>query len=238
MAARGDYSAADRMLVCEPWTTGDPHWQSLALSARGSFRRQVGDLEAARACDERALALADSALSLADAGIGLAADHVAMGDAVGAHREHREARSRAIGHWRTLTRWHWVGAEHALLVADRALATMHADAAARACSGQSARHEAKSAIIQAAVSGRTASLPSVLETLLSHGWDSLMWPLALVAADHPAGTDPGWVDAAWVAGRDATYRIGESLTGDLAGEWRRHPGVLRLRGSTSPTSGE
>lgn len=237
IAARGDYSAAEAMLTSGNDPSADPHWQSLALSARGSFRRQLGDPLTALSCDEGALALANSTTSLADARIGLAADLVAMGDAAGARREHGDAQVCAADAWRTLARWHWVGAELALLMDDRAVAQDHCDAAAQACSGLSVRHEAKSAIIQAAVSRRTASLPLVLEILLSHGWDSLMWPLALVAADHPTATDPSWVDEAWLVGRAATYRIGESLTGDLAGVWSRHPGVRRLRESMSPISG-
>ena len=167
--------------------------------------------------------------SRADALTGLAADAVALGDLDGAVAWHDEAAADAAQEWRTLTRWHWVAAESALLAGDPLRATAHARQASIACADRSPRHEAKSRIILAAASGRADELVDVSPILSAGGWVTLAWPLALVAADHTGALPADALAEAWEAGRGATYTIERGLPEGLVPMWRAHPGVLRLR---------
>lgn len=236
LGAQGLYAAADGTLatLSQP---GDA-WTSLALSTRASYRRQIGATTEAARLDGEALRCATDTESIADALVGLAADAIASGDAEQAAAWHADASQPAGTGWRTLTRWHWVGSERALLVGDQATATEHAQAALAVCTGQSPRHEAKSRIISAAVTGRVDGLPAVSHLLRSEGWVTLEWPLALVAADHPPGADSAWLAASWATGRAATYSIEESLPAALRPIWIHHPSVRRLRVEGPPPGGE
>lgn len=246
LGARGRYAEAEALLtplVSAARSTAGDRWRSLALSLLGSHRRQVGDVTSARQCDTEALQAATDAESRAEALIGLAADAVASGDADSAAEWHADAAADAAEAWRTLTRWHWVGAERALLAGDRSRAEAHARDACAACAGRSARHEAKSRIILAAVSGHAEDLPAVGRVLRDGGWVTLEWPLALVAADHPEGLADSWLADSWLAeawetGRAATYTIEEGLPEGLREVWRAQPGVRRLRVEGPPTGGE
>lgn len=230
-SACGDYVMAERIL-------GDrDDMSSLALSLLGSGRRQVGALAEARTLDEAALRSARDAESRADALIGLAADAVAAGDEPSAAAAHAEADADARD-WRTRTRWHWVGAELALLRGEGDIAAQHATEAVGACAGRSTRHEAKSAIVLAAAAGDTASLPATLPVLRAHGWNTLIWPLALVAADHSGGLDTAWCAEAWAEGYRATVRIEDCLPAHLVATWRRQDGVRRLRATGGLVGGE
>lgn len=208
---------------------------SRALALLGSCRRQVGALAEARSLDEAALSVADDAESRADALVGLAADDVAIGHEQSAGAAHAEA-AETLCDWRTRTRWHWVGAELALLRGEFDVAADHAASAVAACAGMSPRHEAKSTIVLAAAAGDTTALPATLTILRSHGWNTLIWPLALVSADHPSGLDASWRAEAWVEGQRATLRIEDGLPARLRPTWRGQTGVRRLR-ATSPLIG-
>lgn len=233
--ARGQY--ADSAELLHPLTQRGDRWSSLALSTLASHRRQVGDVIEASRLDEAAMREATDAESHADALVGLAADAVAAGDPQTAAVRHRDAESDARALWRTLTRWHWVGAELALLTDDRMAARAHAQAARAACLGHSARHEAKSRIILVAVTGDLGELAGASDTVEDAGWATLSWPLALVAADHVGAVPPPWLGAVWQAGRQATEVIEAGLpTADRAA-WRAHPGVRRLREAWPPSGG-
>lgn len=220
---------ADAESLASPLSSARDRWGSLALSLMASHRRQVGDTGEALRLDTAAWHVACDAESRADALIGLAADAVASGDADRAAACHGEAAADAAQDWRTLTRWHWVAAEHALLSADTLRATHHAQHALTMCTDTSPRHEAKSRIVLAAASGRVNDLPEVGAVLGSEGWVTLEWPLALVAADHADQVPADGLDRAWEAGREATYTIEQGLPRGLVTAWRAHPGVLRLR---------
>jgi hypothetical protein len=209
-------------------------WTSLSSSLRGSWHRQVGAISMAEEWDTRALRSATDDISTADALIGLAADKVASGEAAQAVVFHGDAESFAMSDWRTLTRWHWVGAELNMLQGDHATAVVHAQAASIVCSGRSQRHEAKSSIVQAAATTDARGLPDVFAVVREHGWNTLVWPLALVAADHPEGLEESWLHTAWLAARDATWRIEDCLPAGLAPTWRSQPGVQRLRETETP----
>lgn len=210
-------------------------WPSLALSARASHRRQVGALSQAVEWDEQAVLLASDGVSLADALIGCAADAVAAGRASHARVVLEEARSVAMGDWRTLTRWLWVAAESSLLAGDVAAADEHARNAQESCRGLSPRHEAKSAIIAVAAGGDISGLVDAERSVRAHGWATLQWPLALVAEDR-AGEVPGdWLREVWQAGREAVASIDAALPVDAIPAWREHPGARRLRNSRGAT---
>lgn len=179
--------------------------------------------------DSAACQQACDAESRADALTGLAADAVASGDLARAVAWHDQAAADAAQDWRTLTRWHWVAAESALVSGDPLRATAHARQALAACADRSLRHEAKSRIVLAAASGRVDELVAVCAVLRSEGWVTLAWPLALVAADHAAQVPGDALAEAWEAGREATYAIERGLPEALVPVWRAHPGVLRLR---------
>lgn len=235
LGASGRY--ADAAGVVRSLLDVNDRWSSLAQSVLASHHRQVGDAVGAVRLDGLAMQGALDAESRADALTGLAADAVAEGDAERAAVQHVEAARDAAAHWRTLTRWHWVGAERALLVADRRLAVEHARGALATCAGQSPRHEAKSRIILAAASGEARDLPTVSPILREGGWVTLEWPLALVAADHGAQVPRAWLGEAWIAGREATYAIERGLPEGLVQVWRAHPGVQRLRAEGPPNGG-
>lgn len=236
LGARGRYAEAEAALT----TLTDRHdrWSSLALSTLASHRRQVGETGEAARLDREARERATDAESRADALIGIAADAVAAGDPASAGTAHIDAERDAASTWRTRTRWHWVGAELALLLGDADAAIRHARDALAACAGMSDRHEAKSRIVLAAATGDISALPEVASTLRSRGWLTLEWPLALVAADHGPDVPAPWVAQAWAAGGEATYSIEELLPVGLASAWRAHPGVRRLREERPPPGGE
>ena len=236
LGARGRYAEAEA--VATALLQARDRWASLAQSTAASHRRQIGDHASALALDGDALARADDAESRADATIGLAADAVATGDAGLAASWHARAADDAAATWRTLTRWHWVGAEAAMLRADPVAALDHARSARACCDGRSLRHDAKSRIILAAVSGDPADLPTVLRSIEQHGWATLAWPLALVADDHPGALAPAWRTHARTLGREATYAIEESLVPGLRSVWSAHPGVRRLRAEGAHPGGE
>lgn len=236
LGARGRYVEAEAL--ARSLVAARDRWSSLALSLIASHRRQVGELNSATRCDADALEAATDAQSRAEAMVGLAADAVASGDADGAAVRLEAAASDCAADWRTLTRWHWVSAEHALLSGDRVRAVDHARDALAACAGRSARHEAKSRIIWAAASGQARDLPGLSPVLREGGWVTLEWPLALVAADHPDAVPSAWLAQAWQAGRGATYVVEEGLPEELRAGWRTHPGVRRLRERGAPLGGE
>ncbi len=228
LGARGRYAEAEVFALTRPDLQGP--WASLVLSTRASHRRQIGAIDEARRLDEHALDQAGDSKSRADALIGLAADAIATADAITAARWHSEAEEHAGHALRTQTRWHWVGAEYALLMGDNAAARSHARVAVEVGARVSTRHQVKSRIIQAAVTGAVADLTDVRAVIDASGWWTLAWPLALVAADHAGRCDPDWLTAAWASGRGATFAIERHLRGDHVEIWRSHPGVRRLRG--------
>lgn len=230
--ARGRY--ADAEATCTTLIEIGGRWRSLGLSTLASHRRQIGAVEAAEEFDARALDSAVDPESHADALVGLAADAVARADATAAERRHAEAASTAGQSWRTLTRWHWVGAELGLLVADHDLSLMHVDSAIHICTEHSHRHRVKSVIIRAAVTGEVGALVEAAERLDESDWVTLEWPLALVAADHAGSCDRTWLTRIWRRGVEATFRIEQSLPTGLHVAWRSHAGVVRLR-SGEPT---
>ena len=225
--ARGRYAEAESLVA--PLASVRGRWSSLSLSLIASHRRQVGDIREAMRRDTAAWQQACDAESRADALTGLAADAVASGDLDRAVAWHDEAAADAAQDWRTLTRWHWVAAESALLAGDAPRATGHARQALAACANRSLRHEAKSRIVLAAASGKMDELVDVSTVLSSEGWVTLAWPLALVAADHAGQMPADALADAWEAGRGATYAIERGLPEALVPVWRAHPGVLRLR---------
>lgn len=236
LGANGRYADAAHLL--DALVAREDRWSSLALSTLASHRRQVGDtIEAAR-LDATALDRAADEESRADALVGLGADAVAMGDVQTAAVHHGAAERDARLAWRTRTRWHWVGAELALLRDDRVAAAEHARAALAACDGHSARHGAKSRIVLAAVTGDLGDLPEVSATLAEAGWVTLAWPLALVAADHAGEIAPPWLDAAWDEGRRSVDAIEAGLPAAQRAAWREHPGVRRLRAGRPSSRGE
>ena len=205
---------------------------------RASHHRQVGAVVSAREFDVQALDVAEDDEGRADALIGLAADDVASGAVSTAQDWHAQAGVVAANEWRTLARWHWVGAELALLVGDRGAAADHARASVACSAERSARHEAKSLIIKAAATGDPTGLDRVAPVLEASSWTTLEWPLALVAADLGDRVDPVWLARAWRAGVDATYRIEEGLPAGLVATWRAQPGVRRLRAGSPGRGGE
>jgi len=235
LGARGRYADAADLL--DTLTARGVRWSSLSLSTLASHRRQIGDVTEAARLDAASLRDATDEESRADALVGLAADAVAAGDAKAARERHRAAERDARAAWRTLTRWHWVGAELSLLVGDRDAAADHAHAALKACGGRSPRHVAKTRIVLAAVTGDVAGLDAVSATLADEGWVTLAWPLALVAADHAGAESPPWLGSAWEAGLRAVDVIEVGLPIAQRAAWQAHPGVRRLREERSHSGG-
>ncbi|MGA0066963.1 MAG: hypothetical protein ACO3J3_07920 [Candidatus Nanopelagicales bacterium] len=236
LGARGEYAEAERLAIDLEAVGG--RWTSLALSTRASHLRQVGASSAA--LDVRALEFATDDESAADALIGLAADSVAVGDVNAAVARHVEAGAVAR-EWRGRTRWHWVGAEIALLAGDQSRAQEHGRRAVLTSAGRSDRHHAKSLIVACAASGDLAGMEGVLDLSVDRGWHTLVWPLALVVADRVHDrpwADRAWADRAWECGARATRVIEAGLPPRLVEMWQDHPGVRRLRGGGSPKGSE
>lgn len=233
LGAQGSYAEAEQHAVA----IGErvDRWSSLALSTRASHLRQVG--APSIALDQRAADCAVDDESSADALVGLAADCVGMGDVDPAVSWHVEA-ARVARDWRTRTRWHWVGAEIAMLTGDRTMAREHARRAVLTSSGRSDRHHAKSLIVACATSGDLAGMDAVLDLVTVRGWHTLVWPLALVVADHADERSGAWAEHAWAAGARATHVIEQGLPPRLVDTWRSHPGVQRLRASDRPLTSE
>lgn len=237
LGARGQYARAWDILDALSEAPGA--WPSLSLSMRGSHLRQVGEVEAARECDARALDLAVDAESRADAGIGRAADGIAAGDATKADSTLQAALPDAVTGWRTATRWHWVSAELLLLQGDPMAALDQITQAIALCEGQSERHRAKSRIMADAARG-AAGQAGVGDDLLraatvvrAHGWATLQWPLALVVADlrerdcasaRLAQEAEGLI----AEGAAAVRAMAEGLPEHLRPRWQDGPAARRL----------
>ncbi|MGZ3142197.1 hypothetical protein ACVDFE_09430 [Lentzea chajnantorensis] len=203
LGGQGHYAAAATALDAlrhDP----DPVVASLALSTRASHHRQLGAHHLARGLDGRALAHVrgddagdpdgvDAAGARTDALLGLAAD------AIGAGRTHESRRLLArVGRtpsWRSAVRFGWVRAEVELASGNAGAAVAPAEEAHGVATRAGAvRHTVKSALVLGTsliVSGTpegTARGVELVECDLNHsvmdGLQPLIWPSALVLADH------------------------------------------------------
>ena len=193
-AGQGRYSSALADLERLHRSAADGSLQSLALSTRASFHRQLGWHDRARPLDGQALARAGAdAESRADALIGLAADALGVGRLAASAR----ALARAVeqveraGVARLPVRVAWVSAELAMVGGDGRSAIEHAAAAVElAAELGSERHRVKSQVVLAAAqccrgelsaSSRTAD--EALQEAGRHGLQPLRWAAASLLAD-------------------------------------------------------
>ena len=253
LAARGEYATAWRHLSdldADPGTP--PALASLVESTRASHLRQLGWPEEAVRRDEAARGLAEQALAHAagdpgaleahveayvEALIGIAADAVAAGEPDDAALAEARDRLGAIAEDRLVrvrVRWHWVGAEAAMLVGDAVTAARRADDALDRAGRVGERHVAKSLVIAAACAetglDTAAERIAAADALIrSGGWATLAWPLALVARDlggrgAPIG-DPAGIAA---RGAAAAMAIAAHLPEHRARDWLSRPGIRDL----------
>ena len=165
LAARGHYAAA-RAGVSRV-RSSDPALQSLVLSARASWLRQLGWHAAAAPLDGRALVAAlaaGSADAQCDAYTGLAADALGQGRfgvsdaALGKCRTVLDCRD-CSDLWRQRLRFEWVSAELCMARGEVESAVDHAaNARERALAGPSIRHRVKSDLLVAAAAACAADL--------------------------------------------------------------------------------
>jgi hypothetical protein len=210
LGARGHYAAAATVLTALV-RGADPVIASLAGSALASHRRQLGAHAAARRLDAAALArLGDTGRTDAqddphgigargartDALTGLAADALGTGRPDVARRLHAAAvASAASGDWRAEVRLGWVAAEIALATGAAEAAVGHAQRAAGIARDVGAvRHALKSEVVAAVAllaTGAAEVRKTAVDLLmcdLNHikvqRLRSLVWPAALVLAEH------------------------------------------------------
>ncbi|MFB9683178.1 hypothetical protein [Amycolatopsis plumensis] len=204
LGAQGRYASAAALLTALRHV-GDPVVASLAASTLASHRRQLGGHRHARSLDGEAYAKAasleterdpdglDAAGARADALLGLAADNLALGRLTAARRLAERARGEDAG-WRAEVRGGWVGAEIELAAGQGVDAVPHAERARETARARGARrHTVKSEIVLAVallaagdpdhrkisddLVGKAMATAEECELL------SLLWPVALVAAD-------------------------------------------------------
>jgi hypothetical protein len=174
---------------------------SLALSTRASFLRQLGRHVDARSWDGRAFALAGSDVEAgADALIGLAADALGLGRFAASARLLRRA-GEVIGPGspgRLPVRLAWVSAELAMFTGDGAAAVGHAERAVGLVeSTGSVRHAVKSDVVLAAAlcsAGDPVASRRVADGALAAterlGLVPLSWALACLLADVGSAVEP------------------------------------------------
>lgn len=168
---------------------------SLAHSTQGSFLRQLGGHAAARHWDGPAFRLAyDSAEAMVDALLGLAADALGL-RRLAASQALLARADRVLGNSdppaRLSLRRHWVAAELAMAGGDGAGAVRLAQQAAELAGDfVSARHQAKTAVVQAAAwcsAGEIDRARSVADEALDLtgrlGLIPLRWAVASLLAD-------------------------------------------------------
>jgi hypothetical protein len=186
---------------------------SLALSTQGSFVRQLGGHDAARAWDGRALAVADSDMEASvDALLGLAADALGVRRfaASGALLERaHDVLDESLAPARLPIRSQWVAAELAMAQGDGVTAIAHAEHATELADRQpSMRHRAKSQLVHSAALCCAGQIEHARETawhVLSlteqHALVPLRWAAASLLSDI-TDTDVEREDA--IAIRDAS----------------------------------
>jgi hypothetical protein len=191
-----------------------PAPQSLAMSTRASFLRQLGGHRQAAGWDGRALLIADSDAAVADALIGLAADALGVGRFAAARRllDRASAVVDAAGDARLAVRLQWVSAELAMVQGDGSTAVEHAErAVAAAAHFTSLRHRVKSDVVLAAAlccHGEVDRCRAIADAALDRAGDlglvPLRWALASLLADIGS--------AAYTPGQVTDFRDGSADT--------------------------
>ena len=192
---QGRYGSAHADLAALRRRVGTGSLASLAHSTCGSFLRQLGGHADAHRWDGRALALAGHDVeATVDALIGLSADALGLRRFAASAALLEQARC-LLGEPglpdRLPLRWQWVAAEHAMLTGGGAEALRHADSAAElAARSRSARHRAKTAVVQAAAlcsAGEIGRARAVADEALTSterlGLVPLRWAVAGLLAD-------------------------------------------------------
>lgn len=202
LGGQGRYAAAAAELARLDVDRQAPGLRSLALSARASFRRQLGNHPGARADDGAAFALAGAdAQARSDALVGLAADALGPGRVRLARVLLARART-GLGEapTRCEIRWCWVAAEAELVAGHGGRAREHAHRAQElARSTTSVRHQVKSDLVLAATLSPQSAIElakKVLAAAEEHRLVPLVWActLLLAAGEHQtfgrvSGTD-------------------------------------------------
>ncbi|MCV7268351.1 hypothetical protein [Mycolicibacterium doricum] len=170
-----------------------PAPQSLAMSTRASFLRQLGGHRLAANWDGRALLVADTEVAAADALIGLAADALGVCRFPASQRllDRAAAVLEAAHDARLAVRLEWVSAELAMMQGDGATAVEHAErAVAAAAVFTSLRHRVKSDVVLAAAlcsNGELDRCRAIADAALDRagalGLVPLRWALASLLAD-------------------------------------------------------
>jgi hypothetical protein len=181
-----------------------PAPQSLAMSTRASFLRQLGGHRVAAGWDGQALRAADTDAAAADALIGLAADALGVGRFAASQRllDRAGAVVEAVHDARPAVRLQWVSAELAMMQGDGATAVEHAErGVAAAAAFTSVRHRVKSDVVLAAAlcsHGELDRCRAVADAALDRagalGLVPLRWALASLLTDiGSAAYTPGQV---------------------------------------------
>ncbi len=215
---------------------------ALAASTSAAVRRQLGQVEAARALDESALSFSNGAPEATfDATIGLAADAVVTDDAAAAREHVERARALAEGHhdwWRQRVRLAWVEAEVALMEGDplKARETLLNAVQLAEMSG-APRHVAKTLLLLAVSQVQAGNLAEAENTLrrsatLAESLGALptLWPSRALLGALLEESAPAESAKSLSAARGGVIAIADDLPDDLRGVWLDRPDVAALLG--------
>ncbi len=231
VAGQGSADTAERRLFA-----------ALACATSSSVRRQLGQHDAARDSDLRALELSDGVGEAGfDAVLGLAADAVGLVDLGAAQARLAQAEAMVTERpdwWRQRVRLDWVRAEISLLDGDPAGAmTASAAAIQRAEVSGAPRHVAKGLLflgvahVQAGELGEAESTLRRAATLAeSLGTLPLLWPSRAVLGALLEERDPPASAKALSSARSAVIAIADDLPEDLRTVWLDRPDVAALLG--------
>jgi tetratricopeptide (TPR) repeat protein len=215
---------------------------ALAAATSASVRRQLGQHDAAKVMDERALALADGgAEATFDALLGLAADAIGQDDLATARGHLQRAGELAAPRtdwWRQKVRLAWIQAEASMLEGDP-----HGAAAVLAPAVQSAevsgapRHVAKSLLFLGVSQVQAGQLDEAEGTLRraatlaeSLGTVPLLWPARALLGALLGERSPAEAAKSLAAARGAVIAIADDLPEELRSVWLDRQDVAALLG--------
>jgi hypothetical protein len=247
LSAGGRYGGSLRVLMplVQAGEAGDSAaetrlFAALAAATAASVQRGLGRHEAARALDQRGLALAEGqAEALFDAWLGLVSDAVGMHETPAAQAALTEAEGLVAAHddgwWRQRVRLGWAKAEVALLEDQPEEASVLAAASVEEAErARAPRHVSKGLLFQgvAELSAGSPEAPATLRraATLAEGLSALpvVWQARALLGALVAGSAPEESARSLAAARSAVLAIAADLPADLREDWLARPNVSAL----------
>jgi hypothetical protein len=247
LSAGGRYGAALRVLMplLEAGEAADAAaetrlFAAFAAATAASVHRGLGRHEAARALDQRGMAIAggqDDAVF--DCWIGLAGDAVGLHDAAAAQQAVAEAETLVASHdhgwWRQRVQLGWARAEAALLADEPAEAAVAAAGSVEEAERARAPRYVAMGLLFQGVAELSSGSPEAAATLrraatLAEGLSALpvVWQARALLGALVAGSAPEESARSLAAARSAVLTIAGDLPPDLREDWLARPNVSAL----------